>query len=163
MPGRWRVRRATASRDDARGRLVVGLPHVQRQHGDVGRRDVLRRRVGGVYQAGAADRGQGGAMDPRGLWSGDAAVLLGAGSCRAVVFGQYSVCSGGCDCLLEEACPQRDNFFRSEKSRVQYAEVSSHRPAASLTVIDSRVFSVYLDCLCRLMMRQGGIERDHSS
>src|SRR5438132_7782766 len=87
-PGRWRVRRDTASRDDERGGLGVCLPHVQGQYGDVGRRDVLRRRVGGVYQAGAADRAQGSRNDPRGLWAGDAAVLLGEGSCRAVVFGQ---------------------------------------------------------------------------
>ena len=88
VPGRWRVRRDKAARDDERGGLVVCLPHVQGQHGDVGRRDVSRQRVGGVYQAGAADRAQGGGLDPRCVWSGDAAVLLGAGACRAVVFGQ---------------------------------------------------------------------------
>ena len=76
------------SEDDNRGGLGVCLPHVQGQHCDVERRDVFRRRVGGVYQAGAADRAQGGEIDPRGLWAGDAAVLLGTGSCRAVVFGQ---------------------------------------------------------------------------
>ena len=68
--------------------ITLQKTHVQRQHGDVGRRDVFRRRVGGVSQAGAADRTQGGGNNPRGIWSGDAAVLLGEGSCRAVVFSQ---------------------------------------------------------------------------
>ena len=67
---------------------MVGLPPVQGQHGDVGRRDVSRRRVGGVYQAGAAARAQGGGLAPRCVWSGAAAVRLGAGAGRAVVLGQ---------------------------------------------------------------------------
>ena len=87
----------TRQDDDARGGLVVCLPHVQGQHGDVGRRDVSRRRVGGVSQAGAADRAQRGGLDPRGVWSGDAAVRLGAGAGRAVVCGQEYVFSGGGD------------------------------------------------------------------
>ena len=42
----------------------------------------------GACPAGAADRAQGGGLDPRCVWSGDAAVLLGEGACGAVVFGQ---------------------------------------------------------------------------
>src|SRR5262249_21182878 len=56
VPRRWRVRWDQAARDDARGGLGVCLPHIAESHGDVGRRDVSRRRVGGVSQAGAAHR-----------------------------------------------------------------------------------------------------------
>ena len=55
------------------------MPHGDEHHRHVGRPAVPSRDLGGVSQAGPADRAQGGASDPGGLWAGDGAPLLGQG------------------------------------------------------------------------------------
>ena len=58
----------------------------------------------------------------------------------------------------EEACRlyqkrfRIETFLRGEKPRVPYSSVAYIRPTASLAVINSRVLSISLDCLFRLIM-----------
>jgi hypothetical protein len=88
-------------------------------------------------------------VNPRGVWSHHGAVLLGQGVSRAPVSGQQSGDRRGGLPLLSKAVPHRDVFLGPEKPRLPYSAVPYLRPAASLSVINSSVFSLYLDCLFR--------------
>ena len=97
------------------------------------------------------------------LWAGDGAELLGQGVSRSAVFGQqYGRRRGGVP-LLSKAFPHRDLFLRPEKSRFPSSQVTYIRPAAPLAIIDRSVFSVYMDCLFRVVVRKRGMEKCHSS
>ena len=54
--------------------------------------------------------------------------------------------------VVSEALPYRDIFRRPEKSRLPYSAVAYSRSAAPISVINSGMFSLYLDYLFRLIM-----------
>ena len=116
--------------------------------GESFRLDVLRR----VAPAGEADGVTRGLRHTRYVWSHHGAVWLGQGISRAPVAGQQSGNSRGGVSLVSQALPPRDLFLRPEKPRFPYSYVAYIRPTASFSVINSGVFSLYLDCLFRLIM-----------
>ena len=104
-----------------RAGLVLCVPHGHEHDGDVGRRDLSPRYLGGVSQARQTDCVTGCPCHPRGVWSNHGAVLLGQGVSRAAVFGQQSGDSRGGVSLVSKAFPHRDLFLRPEKPRFPYS------------------------------------------
>ena len=105
------------------------------------------RRVSPAGEAHCVIRGLG---HPRGVWSHHGAVLLGQGY-QEPWYLVNNLATAEEACRVYPGLPHRDFFLRPEKSRVPYSAVAYIRPAASFSVINSGVFSVYLDCLFRLI------------
>src|SRR5712691_12103008 len=55
------------------------------------------------------------------------------------------------------------HFFRSEKSWVQYSEVSSYRSTASVPLIDCLLFGLYMDSIFRGSVHKRGMAKGYSS
>ena len=54
-----------------------------------------------------------------------------------------------------------ETFSQTRKAEGSYSEVTHIRPPASLSVINRRMFSIYLDCLLGALGEEGWRERIH--